>query len=126
MVLHTTPDGWESGRVGGGAPPLLTPEGWLSIYHAADRYNRYCLGMFLTPADAPERIIRRAAAPILSPQADYETQGFFGNVVFSCGALLEGDILRVYYGAADSCVALAEAPLADVLAQAEGRHGVTE
>ncbi len=116
LVLQTAPDGWESGRVGGGAPPILTPEGWLSIYHAADRQHRYCLGAFLTPPDAPERVIRRSARPVLWPQASYEAHGFFGNVVFTCGALLEGDVLRVYYGAADACVALAEAPLSDVLA----------
>lgn len=116
LVLQAASDGWESGRVGGGAPPILTPEGWLSIYHAADRQHRYCLGAFLTPLDAPERVVRRSPRPLLWPQADYETHGFFNNVVFTCGALLEGDRLRVYYGAADACIALAEAHLTDVLA----------
>jgi predicted GH43/DUF377 family glycosyl hydrolase len=39
-------------------------------------------------------------------------------VVFTCGALLENDMLRIYYGTADESIALAEAPLADVLALA--------
>lgn len=107
--------GWEARRVGGGAPPLWTPDGWLVIYHAADRHNRYCLGAFLAAHDDPGRILGRTTEPILSPEANYETHGFFGNVVFTCGALVEAGLLRVYYGAADERIALAEAPLETVL-----------
>lgn len=119
FVLGARPGGWESGRVGGGAPPLRTERGWLSIYHAADRQDRYCLGAFLTPLDDPGRVIARSRAPVLRPEAPYETGGFFPNVVFTCGALLEGDMLRLYYGASDECVALAEAPLDAVLRSLE-------
>ena len=115
VVLTVQPGGWESGRVGGGAPPLWTEKGWLSIYHAADPQDRYCLGAFLTAHDDPARIIARAREPLLVPEADYELNGFFGNVVFTCGALIQGDTLRLYYGAADETVALAEATLSDVL-----------
>ncbi|MEP6985972.1 MAG: glycoside hydrolase family 130 protein [Chloroflexota bacterium] len=118
LVLQGSPTGWENGRVGGGAPPLLTDRGWLSIYHAADRQQRYCLGFFITPEDDPKRVILQSSEPILSPEASYETHGFFGNVVFTCGALLDGDILRIYYGAADESIALAEAKLEDIFALA--------
>ncbi len=116
VVLESRPGGWEGGRVGGGAPPLWTEQGWLSIYHAADPHDRYCLGAFLTPHDEPGRVIRQALQPIFWPEAPYETQGFFPNVVFSCGALLDGDRLRVYYGASDESIGLAEASVDDVLA----------
>ncbi len=119
LVYRTQQDGWESGRVGGGAPPLRTKHGWLSIYHAADLQNRYCLGAFLTALDDPGRITRRSMQPILSPEARYEVDGFFGKVVFTCGALLEGGRLVVYYGAADKVIAGAEARLSDVLAMME-------
>lgn len=115
VVLTSQPGGWEAGRVGGGAPPIWTERGWLSIYHAADARDRYCLGAFLTPLDDPARVIARTRDPILAPEAPYEVEGFFGNVVFTCGALLEGEKLRLYYGAADETIALAEAPLAKVL-----------
>ena len=49
----------------------------------------------------------------------YETHGFFGNVVFTCGALLNGDTLQIYYGAADDSIALAEANLNDIFAMAK-------
>lgn len=107
-VLEAGTSGWESGRVGGGVPPILTEHGWLSIYHAADRLDRYCLGALLTPKDEPGRVIARTKTPLLAPEAPYETQGFFPNVVFSCGAVVQGDTLRLYYGAADETIALAE------------------
>jgi len=115
LVLQVTSNGWESGRVGGGAPPLKTRAGWLSIYHAADKHDHYCLGAFLTPFDQPTRIIARSLLPILSPQAPYETNGFFGNVVFTCGALLRDDRIVVYYGAADETIGVAEASVDELL-----------
>lgn len=116
LVLSGSEAGWDAGRVGGGAPPIWTEHGWLSIYHAADRQHRYCLGAFLTPHDDPARIIARSAAPIFVPEAPYEVDGFFPNVVFTCGTTLDGDTLRLYYGASDETIALAEAPLSALLA----------
>lgn len=114
-VLEASVTGWESGRVGGGAPPILTEHGWLSIYHAADRADRYALGAFLTPVDEPERIIARSSQPVLVPEAPYELEGFFPNVVFTCGAVVEGDTLRLYYGAADETIGLAETSLSSMV-----------
>jgi beta-1,2-mannobiose phosphorylase / 1,2-beta-oligomannan phosphorylase len=119
VVLTAQPEGWESGRVGGGAPPIWTEHGWLSIYHAADQQDRYCLGAFLTAHDDPSHIIARSRKPIFSPEASYEVNGFFDNVVFTCGALLQGDTLKLYYGAADETIALAEATLEAVLSALE-------
>jgi predicted GH43/DUF377 family glycosyl hydrolase len=116
LVLEAPSGG---GRIGGGAPPIKTDEGWLSIYHSADANNRYTLGAFLTDLDAPGRIIARSRAPILAPEAPYEIDGFFGRVVFTCGAVAEGDRLRVYYGAADERIALAECSLSELIASLE-------
>ena len=103
------------GRVGGGAPPIKTEQGWLSIYHAADAQDRYSLGAFLTPLDAPGRIIARSDQPVLAPEQPYEVNGFFGNVVFTCGTVVDGDTLRLYYGAADDSVALAECSITELI-----------
>ena len=103
------------GRIGGGAPPIKTDAGWLSIYHAADANQRYTLSAFLTPLDEPGRIIAQSREPLFAPEQPYETAGFFGNVVFSCGTVVEGDKLRLYYGAADEHMALAEASLSEVI-----------
>lgn len=116
LVLEAPAGG---GRIGGGAPPIRTDAGWLSIYHDADASNRYTLGAFLTPLDAPGQISARSHAPIFAPEAPYETRGFFGNVVFTCGVVAAGDRLRLYYGAADEHVALAEASVSELIASLE-------
>lgn len=117
LVLEGSASNWDSGRVGGGAPPLWTEAGWLSIYHAADRQHRYCLGAFLSAHDDPARVLYRSPTPIFQPEADYETSGFFKNVVFTCGVLQVDGMLRMYYGASDDIVALAEIPLSEILDQ---------
>lgn len=106
---------WDSLRVGGGAVPFRIEQGWLVVYHAADENNRYCLGAALLDAKQPWKVIARTDTPILEPQADYEIEGFFGNVVFSCGQLYEENKLRIYYGVADTSIAYAEIPLEDCL-----------
>ncbi len=106
---------WDSGRIGGGAVPIATPRGWLKIYHAADRGDRYCLGALLLKREDPSVILGQLEKPLLEPEADYEKNGFFGNVVFTCGALIEGDTLRIYYGAADDKICLAETSLSALL-----------
>jgi predicted GH43/DUF377 family glycosyl hydrolase len=107
---------WEGGRIGGGAVPFRVEQGWLEIYHGADKQNRYCLGALLLDAHEPWKVIARSQKPIMEPEAEYELQGFFGNVVFSCGVLAEEGLLKIYYGASDAFTAYAEVPLAEVMA----------
>lgn len=109
---------WDAWRVGGGAVPFKTRDGWLEIYHAADENQRYCLGAFLADGEQPHRIIGHASQPILTPDAPYEREGFFGNVVFTCGAVVDGaGRVVIYYGAADVCVAAVETSVDDLLAE---------
>ncbi len=111
---------WDETRIGAGAVPFRIDEGWLEIYHGADRRSRYCLGAVLLDAQSPWKILARSASPIFEPEMPYEQAGFFGHVVFTCGLLLENNILRLYYGAADSVICYAELPLADVMATLNG------
>lgn len=110
----TAEDGWESGKIGGGAPPVLTKAGWVKIYHAVDKNQRYSLGAFLLDRENPLKIIAKSKVPLLQPEADYEKTGFFGNVVFTCGCILEQDMLIIYYGAADDKVCRADIRLEDL------------
>ena len=58
----------------------------------------------------------------------YEMVGDVGNVVFPCGhvVLPDGDTLRLYYGAADSCIALGTTRISALLdwLDTHGRHYV--
>lgn len=114
---------WDNGRIGGGAPAIKTDRGWLSIYHACDRENVYHLGAYLTPLDKPGEITHKTRLPILSPEMEYEKIGFFGNVVFTCGVIREGEELLVYYGAADDKIALCRFTLQEIFDLMEVYHG---
>ncbi|WP_018753455.1 glycoside hydrolase family 130 protein [Paenibacillus sanguinis] len=115
FLMGLSERGWDSARMGGGAVPIKTAHGWLALYHGADSKHRYCMGAVLLDLHDPGRVLSRSSRPFLEPEADYEVNGFFGKVVFSCGALLEGDTVRMYYGAADEVMAMADIPLQDIL-----------
>jgi predicted GH43/DUF377 family glycosyl hydrolase len=121
-LIGPQPGLWDEVKVGAGASPVKIDAGWLEIYHGADRNNRYCLGAVLTDTRKPWKIIARSKKPIFEPQEDYECDGFFGNVVFTCGLLFEDGLLKIYYGAADSAVCYAQLPLAQVLEDLEFSH----
>jgi len=112
---------WDEIKIGASAVPFRIDQGWLEIYHGADRKNRYCLGAVLLDGNQPWKVIARSEKSILEPETDYEIEGFFGNVVFSCGLLYEAagprgdDKLKIYYGVADTAICYAELPLKDVL-----------
>lgn len=114
VVAAVRPGYWDNGRIGASCVPLLTEKGWLEIYHGAARENRYCLGAMLLKADEPWKILARSAVPLIEPEASYELEGFFGNVVFSCGLIREGDRLDIYYGASDDSVCMASVSIADI------------
>lgn len=121
VLMKPRLDSWDSHKIGGAAVPLRTPEGWLVIYHGVDgsSCNNYIyrLGTMLLDLKDPSKIIARGAYPVLWPEHSYEFFGRTPNVVFSCNAILEADnSVRIYYGAADSCVGMAEAGLDDLIA----------
>lgn len=106
---------WDDGRVGCSAVPFRVPEGWLEIYHGSTKDHRYCLGAVLLDAAEPWKVLARSEEPLIQPETDYERVGFFPNVIFNCGLLLEEGIVKLYYGAADTCMAYAEASLEEVM-----------
>lgn len=116
LVAGPRPGAWDDLKVGAGAVPFRVDGGWLAIYHGvtADPPT-YSLGALLLDAGDPARVLARSREPILTPEAPYEKSGFFGDVVFSCGAVVQGDTVRVYYGAADGVTAVADASVDAIL-----------
>lgn len=116
-IVKTREDLWDSARVGAGAAPIKTHMGWLAIYHGANKENQYCLGAFLMDLNDPAKIISRTVEPIMVPTAEYELTGFFGNVVFTNGHVVEpdGDTVTVYYGASDEFVCGAKFSINEIL-----------
>lgn len=124
LVIGSRPGAWwDNVRVGMGPPPLWTPHGWLAIYHGIKEVAAglvYRVGLALLDADDPTRVLRRGDEWLLGPTAPYERAGDAPNVVFPTGLLHdpERDLLRLYYGAADSQVALATASYSELVAYA--------
>lgn len=112
---------WDDLKIGGGAVPFRVAtsghDGWLAIYHGVTASPpTYSLGALLLDADDPSKVIGRSREPVLRPEAEYERHGFYDGVVFSCGLLAEGDLVRIYYGAADGVTAVADLSLDEILA----------
>lgn len=111
---------WDANKIGLCAPPIETPQGWLVIYHGV-RQNAagaiYRLGLALFDLDEPERCLKRGDEWVFGPQEPYELRGDVDNVVFPCGFTLapDGDSLKIYYGAADTSIAVAQSSVNDML-----------
>ncbi len=111
---------WDANKVGLGAQPIETPEGWLILYHGVRvtaSGSLYRVGAALLDLENPSRVLRRTDQWIFGPREPYERTGDVPGVTFPCGVIVdrEKDELRMYYGAADSTVALATAKFSEVL-----------
>ncbi len=113
---------WDSRKVGAGAPPIKTKDGWLLIYQAVGEQDpcRYKIGAMLLDLKDPARVVARSEEPILEPQVWYENEGWKSGVVYPCGGVVIKDRLLVYYGGADKVVCVASAKLDELLDQLVG------
>lgn len=122
VILEARRGGWwDANKIGLCSPPIETSRGWLTIYHGVRRTasgSIYRLGLALFDLKKPEVCLLRGDSWMFGPEADYERSGDVRDVVFPCGQTIgvDGDSLHIYYGAADSCVALATASIRALLA----------
>ncbi|MCJ7485410.1 MAG: glycosidase, partial [Candidatus Aminicenantes bacterium] len=103
---------WDANKIGLSPPLIETPKGWLMIYHGVRQTaagSLYRLGLALFDLNAPERCLKRSDEWFFGPEASYERHGDVGYVVFPGGYTIapDGDTINLYYGAADSSIALA-------------------
>lgn len=120
FVAGARDDSWEDCKIGGGAVPFRVRtkdhDGWVAIYHGVTSSpTTYSLGALLLDPEDPARVIARSREPIFWPEAEYEKSGFFDGVVFTCGLLVDDDLVRIYYGAADGVTGVADLSLAEIL-----------
>jgi len=118
---------WDANKIGLSSPPIETSQGWLMIYHGV-RQNAagslYRLGLALFDLNTPERCLKRSAEWFFGPEEPYERHGDVDSVVFPCGHTIapDGDTLHLYYGAADTSIALATGSVRAMLEWLE-QHG---
>ena len=93
---------WDEMKIGPGAPPIKTDQGWLSIYHGVFQTmdgSVYRLGVALHDLSDPAKVIGVGDSWILQPEDPWEITGYVHNVVFTCGAVLESDgTVKIYWG----------------------------
>lgn len=111
---------WENVKIGGGAAPIETSEGWLLFYHGVTGTCNgfvYSIGGAILDIDEPSRVKYRCSTFLLTPQEWYEERGFVPNVCFPCATLQDGDTGRIaiYYGSADTYVSVAFTTLDEII-----------
>lgn len=112
MLVARSGAWWDANKIGLSPPPIETPQGWLVIYHGVRHTASgaiYRLGLALFDMEIPERCLKRSDEWVFGPEESHERSGDVGNVVFPCGYTIaaDGDTVNLYYGAADSSIALA-------------------
>lgn len=110
---------WNGKKIGP-TPPIKTKDGWLEIIHGVGQScsgQSYHIGAVLLDLNDPSKIIGKMEGYLLKADAEYEYNGRVPNVVFPCGAIADydQDCLRLYYGAADTCIGLATGKLSEIL-----------
>lgn len=107
----------DSKKIGTAGPPIETDRGWLLIYHGISKKedNHYHLRAALLDINDPSKVLARTSTPILNTETGYEKYGVVDNVVFSCGAVVRGDTVFIYYGAADTVIGVATIGLKDLV-----------
>ena len=111
-VMSKSSNWWENVKIGGGAAPIETSEGWLLFYHGVTGTCNgfvYSIGGAILDRDEPSKVLYRCGTFLLTPEAEYEERGFVPNVCFPCATLQDAATGRIalYYGCADSYVGLA-------------------
>lgn len=128
-VMGKSPEWWESVKIGGGAAPIETSEGWLLFYHGVTGTCNgfvYSVGGAILDIDEPSKVKYRSSTFLITPEEWYEERGFVPNVCFPCATIQDPDTGRIaiYYGAADSYVAVAYTT-ADEIIDYIKEHSVT-
>ncbi|MFA6006752.1 MAG: hypothetical protein WC764_03450 [Candidatus Paceibacterota bacterium] len=114
-IMGPRPGMWDSAKIGIAGPPIKTDAGWLLLYHGVSKTSTYRLGAVLLDLKNPSIVLSRSVDTIFEPLEEYERVGQVRNAVFSCGAVLRGKTIYVYYGGADTVVGVAKIALDKLL-----------
>ena len=129
LVISPREGFWDANRIGTGPPPMEIEQGWLVLYYGAKDTSAgpiYRIGTVILDKQEPTQVVGRADIPILSPREKYERIGDVPNLVFSSGAVLDADgQLKLYYGAADSCICVGTTTIDEIVTncvESEGEY----
>jgi predicted GH43/DUF377 family glycosyl hydrolase len=127
---------WATLKVGGGTPPIRTPDGWLSLYHGnvapkclhatsvgvtTTDVGEYAAASLLQSLADPSQIVGMSRLPVMRAEADFERSGYLPDIIFPTAMLRRGEYVDIYYGAADTATGVARYTLADLLSATGAR-----
>ena len=119
VIMKSVSYHWDEMKIGPGAPPFRTDQGWLHIYHGVFETMAgavYRLGVALHDLTDPAKIIGVSDQWILQPEDTWEVNGYVSNVVFTCGAVPEDDgTVKIYWGGADTVMCVGVAVIDDLV-----------
>lgn len=113
LLFEIKRESWYGFKLGIGATPIRQKDAWLLFWHGKDDTARgvYSLGVMWLDLNDPSKILRVQEEPVLTVETDYERDGYYPNVVYTCGAVEKDGHYLVYYGCADRVLALATVPV---------------
>ena len=100
---------FENQHIAPGIPPIETYLGWIFFYHAVEETEKgliYRTAVALLDKKNPQRVIGRLDYPLFGPDEPWEQCGDVNNVVFPSAAVMNGENIDIYYGAADTVIAM--------------------
>jgi predicted GH43/DUF377 family glycosyl hydrolase len=119
MTAHTA-------RMGGGTPPILTDDGWLTLWHGVE--PKEIVGIYRTywsllDRDDPSKVVRTSHEALLEPAPELtrplEDKMYLRDVVFTTGIADHGDHYVVASGEADLACRITHIPKATFARDAE-------
>jgi predicted GH43/DUF377 family glycosyl hydrolase len=114
--LHRPTRAWELSQIGNCGSPIETEAGWLVITHGVGPMRRYVISALLLDLDDPRRVLGHLREPLLAPEG-VDREGYVPNVVYSCGAMVNGNDLVLPYGVSDGAIGIAIVSLPGLLAE---------
>jgi predicted GH43/DUF377 family glycosyl hydrolase len=105
---------WEFVQIGNCGSPILCDEGWLVLTHGVGAVRKYAIGAILLDRDDPTKLLGRSATPILTA-SEGDRDGYVPNVVYTCGAMVQGRDLYIPFGISDSAIGFASVPISRLL-----------
>ena len=130
-VMSKGTEWWQSLKIGGGAAPIETDEGWLLFYHGVSGTCNgyvYSIGGAILDKDEPSKVKYRCRKFLLTPETGYEERGFVPNVCFPCATIHDSATgkIAIYYGAADSYVGVAFTTADEIIDYIKENSSLTE
>ncbi len=114
-LLFTGGNEWQTERIGAGTPPIETKYGWFFLFHGVDKKGVYRVGACILDKDDPSKIVAKTNKWIMEPDAPFELEGIYNGCVFPTGTVVKDGILYIYYGCADTHIAVATVNFDDLL-----------